>query len=364
MKKIESLQILRAFAAIFVVLEHAWDHIVPLAPGPTWGSRLGFTAFGAFGVDLFFCLSGFLMATMLRPGPASPASAISFFLARVRRIYPNYCLWLGVLVAGTAFAFRGHTAGAGLSLPVLDAAALVHNVLLLPTLSVTGWHMMLPQAWTLTYEMYFYTLFALCIGLLDHRWRLIGLTISIAGLMLVTLTIAGPGDPFGLAITEVMANPVNLDFLAGSIYGFMYVARPSLHQTASDSRWLVVLCFAIFVVGFYTIHAANLRSFGLPAFAILIICTRMRFSDSNLKRVLVFLGDASYSIYLTHFLITSPGSHLLQKININPDVLGTLLTIASIIFGCAAYWILEKRINAWLKRRNPSRLPKVTQMPS
>lgn len=164
MRKIESLQILRAFAALAVVLEHAWDHIVPLAHGTTlgWPTRLS-------GIWCVWRRSVFLserlsQATMLPAGPASRAAATSFFFARVRRTYPIYSVWLAVLVASTAFVFRGHAGGGGFALPALNAATLIHNALLLPTLSVTGWGMMLPQAWTLTYEMYFSTLFALCIG--------------------------------------------------------------------------------------------------------------------------------------------------------------------------------------------------------
>ena len=68
--KLRSIQVLRGIAAMAVVGHHAFD-----------GTRIG-----AAGVDLFFVMSGFIMATCARDrGP------LEFLADRAWRIYP---LWL------------------------------------------------------------------------------------------------------------------------------------------------------------------------------------------------------------------------------------------------------------------------------
>jgi peptidoglycan/LPS O-acetylase OafA/YrhL len=71
--KIESLQALRAIAALFVVCHHAFravtvnvDQSLGL-PAPVLLTNRTFIEIGAFGVDLFFILSGFLMILISGP---------------------------------------------------------------------------------------------------------------------------------------------------------------------------------------------------------------------------------------------------------------------------------------------------------
>lgn len=77
--EIRSLQIVRAVAAISVVL----NHLIGASPG----SYLFFTrSIGNVGVDLFFVLSGLIMIYTLREEETS----WSFLKKRIIRIYPTY----------------------------------------------------------------------------------------------------------------------------------------------------------------------------------------------------------------------------------------------------------------------------------
>jgi peptidoglycan/LPS O-acetylase OafA/YrhL len=73
--KLNNLQVLRAFAAVSVALYHTF-YILP-----------GMQIFGSFGVDVFFVISGYIMARILHKSP-------DFFLRRrIIRIVPPYWLF-------------------------------------------------------------------------------------------------------------------------------------------------------------------------------------------------------------------------------------------------------------------------------
>ena len=123
LSKLRSIQVLRGVAACAVVLLHA--HLSGGTPiGENW-ARLG-----AAGVDLFFVISGFIMATIAKP------SAGRFLFDRFWRIFP---LWL-VAVTPWLIALRPG--------PSIIAASLtlwpVYHQFTMPALDV---------GWTLSFEL-------------------------------------------------------------------------------------------------------------------------------------------------------------------------------------------------------------------
>ena len=81
LRKLRSIQVLRAVAACAVVVLHAY---------PKVHAPVGSAGYGAAGVDLFFVISGFIMASV-----AEGRSAAGFAADRLWRIYPLW--WLAVL---------------------------------------------------------------------------------------------------------------------------------------------------------------------------------------------------------------------------------------------------------------------------
>jgi exopolysaccharide production protein ExoZ len=92
---------------------------------------------------------------------------------------------------------------------------------------------------------------------------------------------------------------------------------------------------------------------GLPALLVTVSFIKMRFDKSILTRILVPIGDGSYSIYLTHpmmmilfaFLIKY---HFLKPIAY-PIVLPLLFVVISIGFGLVIHYLIERPILAWLR---------------
>lgn len=248
MEKLRSIQVLRALAVLGVVIYHAT-----------------FTRFGvgAAGVDLFFVISGFIMAKV-SDGRESGA----FFADRLWRIVPLYILALAVQVALFPIEPTYCRTMASLTLwPAWPDWCFPYVV----------------QAWTLSYELLFYALVALFIR--RRHWLFVALP------ALVAWRLFAPTPPF-----LWVGNPLILEFLAG----FALASIPR--------RFGAITLFA----GILWISQAPAETksllravyWGIPA--VLIVHGALSLEDAFRRRwanILVALGDASYSIYLAHVII-------------------------------------------------------------
>ena len=99
---------LRGFAALWVLLYHIWAMSggPPLRiPGVGFMQGSNLLSVGWAGVDLFFCLSAFLLVmpfALWRYGSATRPSTGRYLLRRVLRIYPAYPFQLAILLYAAA----------------------------------------------------------------------------------------------------------------------------------------------------------------------------------------------------------------------------------------------------------------------
>src|ERR1700730_256703 len=159
--KIDGLQILRT-VAVFLV---AWLHAGQSLDG--W-RIIDLPHFTAFGVDIFFVISGFIMSSVLlrtRQAPGIPAMW-GFLKRRLIRIFPIY--WVFALL-GAARLLHGH-------------GFLLQNYfpsfLLLPGL-FPRYPLVVGFSWTMIFEMFFY--YALAATLLFTVRRAVPVSIAIFG---------------------------------------------------------------------------------------------------------------------------------------------------------------------------------------
>jgi peptidoglycan/LPS O-acetylase OafA/YrhL len=150
--KLHSLQALRAVAALLVVIDHALLEISDNQPGGLI-THVAWTL-GSAGVYVFFVISGFILVHISWGSFGRPSSATNFLRRRITRIVPLY--WLATIAA---FAYHkvSATHGASDSWPEL-----VRSLAFIPYCGGDGsWDPVLPQGWSLNYEMMFYAIFAL-----------------------------------------------------------------------------------------------------------------------------------------------------------------------------------------------------------
>lgn len=146
---IQTLQVLRGLAAVAVVVHHAALSTDAFVEGmPTVWMRV--FDLGAFGVDFFFVLSGFIIMHAHMHEADRPSCIGPYLFKRLTRIFPAY--WpVGLGLLGIYTLVPGFSASGGREFSYLSSTLLMpadHP----PALSV---------AWTLVHELMFYVLFML-----------------------------------------------------------------------------------------------------------------------------------------------------------------------------------------------------------
>ncbi len=317
-----SIQHLRALAALSVALFHACQ----------W-SRIDFSI-GAAGVDLFFVISGFVMWTVTAGRDPTP---LAFLRRRVIRVAPLYWLVTLALVAGAlAFPQRFPEVEPRVDHVLLSLAFIQH-------MNPDGQPFpVLPPGWTLNYEAVFYLVFASCL-ILPVRRRIAALTMA-----LVLLSIAGFAWPPGYVM---LLNPMFLQFLAG-----VWLARLAQERLLPERAigWLLLgLGLTLFLLLWLSAIDPDLwrpMIWGLPAVLVVAGAVSVE-SDGGWPawRWLGLLGDASYSIYLTHTLTI--GALAMTIGAWNPPLFVPLALAVAILGGLASYLLIERPMLARLRRR-------------
>ena len=302
MNKLAALQILRAVAALLVVVSHAILRQAEWAPTDPLTSHVAIHI-GLLGVWIFFIISGFIMSYTYYDNFALHGAAGQFIASRIIRIVPIY--WLATALE---VALRLHH-GAG-----LDVHKLICSLLFIPVAVEPGpmvaMRPTLGVGWTLNYEMMFYAAFA-SVLLLSRRK---GLTVLIALMAGVVLT-----GTFFKPITDTRAptnliafcsDPIILLFGVGVLIGA--AARWLKNAPAVRSHAVLLIALAGFLVVDVTLFAAFVGTYPadvewIAAFWVIsaicvVLCVVVRTDDTRwLTQRLVQLGDASYSLYLFHF---------------------------------------------------------------
>ncbi|MDE8345589.1 MAG: acyltransferase [Acidocella sp.] len=328
--KIISIQYLRAFAAMSVAVYHILNQV-------EFQTRaiLPLHILLSAGVDLFFCVSGFIIWTT---NWYSPLPLRRFAWNRITRVVPMY--WIFTLFALCVAPFS-HYAIRGLSLH-----GAIYSLLFLP---YTSWNMwpILGVGWTLNYEMFFYALFALVL-LVAGRHRLFPAIIT----SLCTLVIIGLLARFTAPALQVYTNILLLEFVFGILIGWLVTTSRLPTHTGFAAACLIIG----FVLLLLSPHPAGQPPtpwrgivWGIPCALILMGTIALERSAANFQRLpkLILLGDASYALYLTHAYPIMLMTKLLKMPWWPQTLLGftifTLLTSALIIAtGILAHLWLEK----------------------
>lgn len=329
------LQYIRAVAALLVVYFHAILQMEKLNPDAWITDYL----FGKSGVDLFFVLSGFVMWITTSDKPQSPAE---FWWKRVRRVVPLY--WTITLAA----AFVALIAPQILRSTQFDLPHILASLAFIPWLNPSDPEGMMiapliVPGWTLNFEMYFYFLFGLCL-VVPVRFRIAAMTALIGGLFVLANLL-----PQSTA-ARFYGDTVIFEFVAGVLLGRLYKTGFSL--SAPVVTVAVSLAFVVLLINDYSeFDLPRLFSIGIPAAAIIFFATAIELPDLQRWRWLRILGDASYSIYLTH-VFTLAGSRMVYpwvKAVVPSDTAFVgLMVLTSAAVGLASYHLFERPVGRLL----------------
>lgn len=333
-----SIQALRFFAALSVVLFHSHLALVDQIAGHQPDAADHAFEVGASGVHVFFVISGFVMVYTTFRSRLTPGE---FLWRRLVRIYPIY--WLMVAAYLLAHLFIG--APYSLSGSDIGGAAL-----LLPGFAPR----IIGPSWTLSYEMYFYLCFA---GVLSAGLRRGFLLLTV--LYAVSICAGVIFQPYS-AWGSLATGSLLLEFIAGGWLGFAFahglvVQRPT-------GALLLIISGAAFLASFW-LNSARIPSvvlWGVPS--VLLVTGALAFEPmfrSTGGRALAKMGDSSYLLYLSHVLvvdamIAGPIRGLVTD-EASAVALAAPLAVACTLVAAIGYEIIERPLLNAMKRVLPRR---------
>jgi exopolysaccharide production protein ExoZ len=323
MSKLQSLTVLRAVAATTVIFFHIMS--------PT-----GHT-FGAFGVDIFFVLSGFVIALVLD----SPHITAQRFLAdRIARILPLYWVLTFGVFAGTLIApavFNSTTA---------NFENLLKSLLFIPYRKESGEIFpMLFVGWTLNYEMMFYGVAAVSL-MLTRRHRLLFASALISAIFCAAKA-SGPHGVIAEFYSYQRMFEFPLGFMAYQLWKLGVRIKPVL------AGGIAIAAYASMAyVDWHNLSDCTLLYFGVPAFLLVIssLSLESTMGTGLLTRGAIFVGNASYAIYLSHPYCVEAARKLLPGDIDGFDATAPLEVAAIIIVattvGAALYGFVDRPLHA------------------
>ena len=324
MRKLIGLQYLRGLAACSVVIFHA-------------AGRIGWKFHaGEAGVDLFFLLSGFLMVTITDANTCS----LKFLADRARRIVPIYWIATSVMLGGClAHVFPNRQ---------LDVAHVIASYFFLPWRppgSIHAWPLIV-AGWTLNYEMMFYVVFAALIQFCRQTRQIVILTIFFSVLVLFGLLVKPQN-----VVLYTYTDPIVLEFVGGCWLATLWKRHDAWPLWLGWGTALVALAM-VELAAVFAPQTHRVLGFGIPA-ALLFssVLALERRSAIRVWRVPLFLGDASFSIYIWHTLAISVVLAIARWLGLSPIATVAVTAAGGTFVGIIGYLVLERPIMAWFRKR-------------
>ena len=332
------MQALRGLAAFLILAKHALYEVDLISP---IDFNYGNYQYYIVGIDIFFVLSGFIMVYMSW-GKSGVGAAKDFMLRRIIRIVPVYWFYTALL------AVVALTIPQVLGKAEFDTIEFFKSLFFIPYFNGENLQPFLANGWTLNYEMYFYTIFAVCL-ILPARYSLMALS---AVFFTIVLT-----DGFGIEgqIANFYTRPIILEFLAGALIGYFYMKGVRLPAWCF---WLgIFFTTAAMIALLYTDSLlAKGIDYNMPMIAIVMITLLVLPHHADvfkMPRWSVLIGDASYTIYLSHPFAIGAVTQLVLLLGlesiIHPWIVFLTIIGVSIGGGIIAYNILEKPLLSFTK---------------
>ena len=327
--KYDSIQVMRGIAALSVVMMH-----------------VGMIANGAFGVDLFFCISGFIMMHV------TEKSGHQFLEKRVIRVFPLYCLT--TIILSVALIIKPDL----FRTTVLTLEFFIKSMLLIPyyytgksgqTISAIN-----TVGWTLILEAFFYFLFFVAMKI-NHIHRH-----YIASGFFVLLTIIDLTIKSNNTFVRFYCSPVMLKFSLG-MFAYKFLHRPDTKKWGFFVTIIAIIAATLIWSGLFAMKnitehvvARRLVVYGLPSLVFFILVFKA-LEGRLMPRPLMILGNISYSLYLTHPFVVLGFSRLVYNVD-NYSPMGVILVIVvvipiTIIVAWFSWWLIENKLTEWMKRQ-------------
>lgn len=344
--ELQSIQILRALAATLVVVGHSFHDSSYIAertgrltidlPYFDWG----------FGVDIFFAISGFIMIYTSAHAFGCSGAGSTFLQRRFVRIAPLY--WLMTTALILVFVFAPNF----LNVQIENWRSVIMSFLFIPDIRGDGEvRPILAAGWTLNYEMFFYAIFACCLALPLRRGVicLIGCFVGITALGAL-VPLPGIALPF-------WTDSIILEFVIGVLIGLACLSGTRLPPSIAVPLVVIAIIASIALGPLWGWNQTLPRFLyaGVPAgLLVAVAALGPRLPLTRLTLPLVAVGDASYSLYLTHPFVLRPFRNLWMVLDggmLPLDLYVTVCVLVGIGGAIAVYRLVERPLTNSLKPR-------------
>lgn len=351
-QEIGSLTGLRGFAALWVVLFHlqfAINDWSPAAAHWIWN----FAGAGYLGVDLFFVLSGFVLAYNY-PGVAAGVAYRGFLVKRLARIYPIHVTLIAVL------AFIAWC------LPIIDMGDLDFATLgfgdLVKNLTLThawfgdngfSWNFV---SWSISAEWAAYLAFPLVLLFATYVRR-----VSIAIVIIAAAYSGLHGATSQTDVYQISLVRVGIEFTCGVLVYRIATMRP-----LRDGGLICAFCALALLLGGRWLEARH-KDEAMNWLPILMPLLIYALTGSNFASKLLatdacrYLGRISYSLYMVHGIVIFTAAQILKHLALsarqNAEILSVVTLAGSLLLASALYHFVEEPMRIRLSKRRPAPIP-------
>lgn len=275
-RRLDNIQYFRGLAALSVVIGHIANQYLQ------WNSFAEIPLIsGRFGVDVFFVISGVIMYHTSLAGTPPRLSAMTFARKRIARIVPLY--WLAT---AAELALRH------LEKNPTTLWAVVASLMFFPT----GENPVLGVGWTLNFEMFFYALIFIALALNAKR------ALAAVLLILMTVPFAHPFLHGAPGFIRTWTDPSLFEFALGILIGMAWQRWPT--RLPAPALAFAASCLAVGLIAdnwHFQRIPLPIHILGGATIVGLAMFTANQ-APVGLLKPIEALGDASYSLYLTHVL--------------------------------------------------------------
>ncbi len=365
--KLYSIQMLRAVAAIMVLSSHsiitAYGEYEQLSLSGTPVKKFyNFMGFASMGVDMFFVISGLIMVFISKDLFENKYAVKRFLPNRLVRIYPMY--WIMLITYISLFLIQGLLLDRNEPFNIFyervgGISFFLSSLILIPfEVNPEHFYPILAVGWTLVFEIFFYCSFCL---VLRFPLRKALSILSIIFSLLSILFILNKADSIWLIF---YSNPILLEFILGCWIGYLMIQR-TFFSVKLLKIVLPITLISVFSTIFYDIpecyglvslNPFRLIFYGLPTALIVYCAVSIEFRGIlKSSKILVALGNSSYSLYLAHaaFIIpitTVSWKKLMLYEYINSTGFGLFLIFNCIIIAHFLHIFVERPLYLTLKR--------------
>ena len=336
---------------------------------------------GFFGVDVFFTFSGFLITSLLLEefGQKGKIDILGFFRRRFYRIFPPVVLMILVVMPFTFLVRQDYVAGIGGQIAgVLGFMTNFYEMLTGGSYESQFIPHLFVHNWSLAVEVHYYILWGLAVWLMSKQAKTGGqlrgmvfllssitFVVSFLSMFIGSFIVSSYSTLYFSSLTHVYP------FFLGSVLATLIGVRHTtpllkrLNQTLDLKQTLLVfgaglgvLILLTFFVKFNYLFA-YLLGFLLASLAALLMIVAARVLHEKTPtieepKVISFLADTSYAVYLFHWPFYIIFSQLMSNL---PAVI--LTTIFSYLFASLSFYVIEP----FIAGKNTSLLQRVKEIP-